>query len=96
MRDLSHCTEEDLYTFSSAEVLEWIASQTDSHQAFFLIGHNPAFTEVVNELSGSYVLDNLPTAGYARLSLEIKSWGELCSGCGMLEHYLVPRQLNDE
>lgn len=96
MGEMSHHTEEDLYTFSGREVLEWITCQADSRHALFLIGHNPAFTDVVNELSGSYVLDNLPTAGYARLSLEIGDWGELRRGCGMLEHCLIPRQLSDE
>lgn len=96
MADLPHHTEEDLYTFSGEDVLEWIATQVDSHRALFLIGHNPAFTDIVNRLAGSYELDNLPTAGYARLVLDIESWRDLRVGCGVLEQSLFPRQLTDD
>jgi phosphohistidine phosphatase len=96
MGEQSHCTEEDLYTFSGDDVLAWIAAQANSHRALFLIGHNPAFTEIVNLLSGSYVLDNLPTAGYARLALDIATWSELHSACGVLEQSLFPRQLSND
>ena len=94
--DLPHYTEQDLYTFSGEEVLEWIGAQADSHRALFLIGHNPAFTELVNQLAGEYVLDNLPTAGYVRLSLALERWSELRAGCGVLEQSLFPRQLTDD
>lgn len=96
MGELDHVTEEDLYTFSSGAVMTWIAAQEDSRPALFLIGHNPALTELVNELTGEYTLDNLPTAGYARLSLDIVCWRELCGGCGQLEQCLLPRQLADD
>ncbi len=94
--DLPHYTEEDLYTFSSEDVMEWICAQDDSHPALFVIGHNPALTELVNELTGEYTLDNLPTAGYARLGLAIDHWSELRGGCGVLEQCLLPRQLADD
>ncbi len=93
---LPHVTEEDLYTFSSAAVMDWIATADDSLDALFLIGHNPAFTELVNTISGEHVLDNLPTAGYARLGLDIARWRELRRGCGRLEQCLLPRQLADD
>lgn len=96
MRDLPHCTEENLYTFSCDDVLEWIAAQADCNRALFLIGHNPAFTEVVNQLTGQDALDNLPTAGYVRLALDITGWCELRGGCGVLQNTLFPRQLIDE
>lgn len=94
--DERHCTEEDLYTFSSEEVTAWIANQADRCDALFLIGHNPAFTDTVNALTGNCVLDNLPTAGYARLGLSIASWSELHRGCAALEQSLFPKQLTDD
>lgn len=95
MAQMQHHTDEDLYTFSSEQVIAWIAAQGDSQQSLFLIGHNPAFTGLVNELTGEYTLDNLPTAGYASLDLDINRWGELCAGCGELKQTLFPRQLSD-
>lgn len=94
--ELSHRTEEDLYTFSGGEVIDWVAAQHDSRQALFMIGHNPAFTEVVNWITGSNTLANLPTAGYARLLLDIDHWGELGRGSGVLEQCLLPRELTED
>jgi phosphohistidine phosphatase len=91
-----HCTEEDLYTFSGEDLFEWIAAQDDSHGALFLISHNPGLTELVNTLSGEYALDNLPTAGYAELSLSIDRWSDLHHGCGTLEFSLFPKELPDD
>ena len=92
---LPHITEEALYTFNCDDLLTWIAGQGDEQQAVFLIGHNPALTDLINSLCGQYCLDNLPTAGYAQLSLEIDCWGEVQHGCGVLQESLFPKQLGD-
>ena len=44
-------TEPTLYTFDYREVLRWIAAQPDDTDSLALVGHNPAFTELVNFLS---------------------------------------------
>ena len=93
---LDHRIEEELYTFSQDEVAEWITAQDDGLEALFLIGHNPAFTDLVNALAGGYCLDNLPTAGYAELTLEIERWRDLRPGCGALACTLFPRQLPED
>ena len=94
--ELPHHTEEDLYTFSAGDLLEWIALQEDRHRRLFMIGHNPAFTDLVNHLTGGDSLLNLPTAGYAELALAIDRWSDLREGCGLMSYHLFPRQLVDE
>ncbi len=93
LAEQQHRTEEALYTFSWEDVCDWVAGQTEDCGALFLIGHNPAFTDMINELVAEHCLDNLPTAGYARLSLEIDRWGDLLHGVASLEQTLFPRQL---
>ena len=89
----AHQTMESLYTFSAAEVFDLLRDCDDRQGAVFLIGHNPAFTDLINTLDGSAALDNLPTAGYARLALAIERWSQLAAGCGRLERLLFPREL---
>ena len=91
--DVQHYTQEDLYTFASEDLVAWIAAQDDGHEALFMIGHNPALTDLVNTLTGEYALDNLPTAGYVALSLRIDRWSEVGQGCGSIEYSLFPKQL---
>lgn len=93
LRDREHFTVEDLYTFSANDLFDWIAAYDDNEPALFLISHNPGLTELVNLLTGEYCLDNLPTAGYAELALQIDRWVELRHGCAVLETSIFPKQL---
>lgn len=93
LADCRHYTDEDLYTFDSDDLLAWLAAQEDSRRSLFLIGHNPALTDLVNTLATGACLDNLPTAGYARLSLDIPAWAAINGQCGRLEQTLFPREL---
>jgi len=93
--DMTHRTEDDLYTFSEEDLHQWIRLQDDSRSSLFIISHNPALTDLVNTLVGHYSLDNLPTAGYVELALEIDHWRDLLQGCGVVDYSLFPRQLRD-
>ena len=90
---LQHQTVEELYTFSASDVFDLLQACDDDREELFLVGHNPAFTDLVNYLNASDSLENLPTAGYARLTLSIDRWGELAPGRGTLARLLIPRQL---
>ena len=94
LSDQPHHTVEELYTFSASEVLDWLREH-GSGDAMFLIGHNPAFTELVNWFTGRPALDNLPTAGFVHLALDAAEWGDISAGCGELVHYQFPRDLAD-
>ena len=85
-----HCTA--LYTFDAGELLDWLQQQGEC-DSLFLLGHNPALTELINHLCGAWELDNLPTAAYARLCLDVDHWGELGQGCAQLVYTLFPKQL---
>ena len=92
---LSHDIEEDLYTFSAEDLFEWVVGQQDHHAVLFIISHNPGLTDLVNTLVGHHCLDNLPTAGYVELALQIDHWRDLLQGCATVEHSLFPRELRD-
>ena len=93
--EVEHHTEEDLYTFSEGDLRQWISLQNDACSSLFIISHNPALTDLVNTLVGHYSLDNLPTAGYVELTLEIDHWRDLLQGCGVVDYSLFPRQLRN-
>ena len=84
-----------LYTFDYRAVLSWIAEQSDDAEYLALVGHNPAFTELVNFLVGPCTLDNLPTAGWVELSIHIDGWSQVhdAKGEGELTHHLFPESL---
>ena len=91
--EIEHVTGEDLYTFSAEDLFDWLRARDDQRQALFIIGHNPALTDLANALAADDGLANLPTAGYLELSLQIDRWRDLRQGCGSIQFSLFPRQL---
>lgn len=94
--DIVHESVEELYTFSGEDVRHWISSCSPASSALFVLGHNPGLTDLVNELVGRHILDNLPTAGYVELRLDIDHWGALRHGCAELSDRLFPRELPED
>ena len=95
LAELEHQTVEDLYTFDSEDLQHWLRRQPDSHRELFIIGHNPALTDLVNALAPAAGLVNLPTAGYVQLRLALDQWSDLEPGVGSLAYSLFPRELAD-
>ena len=92
---VAHVTTEALYTFSCGDLIDWIAGQHDQLDALFLIGHNPALTDLINVITSTDALDNLPTAGYVQLSAPVDHWSDLAQGGGSVEQSLFPKQIVD-
>ena len=61
----------------------------DEHYSVALFGHNPGFTDLLNDLCG-FTIDNLPTAGIACITLKNKNWSRLQSGDGKLIYIKYP------
>ena len=76
-------------------MLDWISRQPDELERVALVGHNPAFTDLVNYFLGSDTLENLPTAGWAELVLPIDNWSQAAAseGQGELVYLLFPKEL---
>ena len=96
LREQPHLSPEALYTFSAAELIDYIRGlgrDEEDAPILFLLGHNPGLTELANWACGSAVLDNLPTAGFVRLELAVADWPAIERGCGQLAEHLFPREL---
>jgi phosphohistidine phosphatase len=74
-------------------LFEWLRGRDDQLEAVFILGHNPALTDLANALDADDGLANLPTAGYLELGLRIDRWRDLRQGCATIEFSLFPRQL---
>lgn len=94
--ELDHSVVDDLYTFDRDLVIEWLRQIPEQQRDCVLIGHNPAFTELVNWCCGNLVVDNLPTAGCCVLQLDIENWAAIKHGCGTLDFQLFPRHLDGD
>ncbi|WP_218943524.1 SixA phosphatase family protein [Exilibacterium tricleocarpae] len=82
--------DESLYTFDSAQLLGCVQSFDDTWTRCLLVGHNPAVTELVNDL-GYCDIDNVPTCGMVKLTLPVTRWSDLAPGRGSMDYFDYPK-----
>ncbi len=90
---LPHALDEDLYTFATADLLQWLRKRPEGVAAAWIVGHNPALTALVNYLVAGDTLDNLPTCGFVELRLDVDHWDQLMQGSAEVTARLFPREL---
>jgi len=79
-----------LYTFSADVLIDWLSEYSDEFDEVTLVGHNPALTDLINQLSDTN-LSNLPTCSYAQLTAEIHQWQETEATKFHMVHFLKPK-----
>ena len=82
-------THEELYHATAEEFLRVVEEVLAGDEPTAFVGHNPAITDLVNELAGSAVTDNVPTLGVA--VFERKADGK--NPRWKLVDYITPKQL---
>ena len=80
---------EDLYHATADEFLRVVEEVLAGDERTAFVGHNPAITELVNQLAGRALTDNVPTLGVA--VFERKADGK--NPRWKLVDYVTPKQL---
>ncbi|OFE13703.1 hypothetical protein PHACT_11635 [Pseudohongiella acticola] len=91
-KELIHL-ERQIYLAGSAHLLQLIRNQDDKLDSVMLVGHNPALTDLFNDLCGEATLDNMPTCCVAELSLPITQWSDLLIGQAELKYIDYPKKI---
>ena len=82
-----------LYHGGSGGILEMLQQLDQRFDSVMVVGHNPTFTNMVNQLSNGD-LDNLPTSGVATIDFDIDGWENLhAESRGTLTNIATPKQL---
>lgn len=89
--DLAPRYDRRIYEASVSRLVDIISEVEDEVGTLLLIGHNPAFEELLERLTGER--ERMQTAALARLSLDVKSWKEIREGAGRLESVVRPKEL---
>jgi len=88
--DEDFITNHDLYDFSGQQVMEVIKNIDNSLDRVMIVGHNHAFTSIVNMLGDNYI-DNLPTCGFVEIQFSVDDWKS--ANYGMTQQIIFPRDL---
>jgi phosphohistidine phosphatase len=89
-REFVH-VEPALYLADPATILELIGKQEETFSDILLVGHNPGFTELVNELLPDLRLNNLPTAGVVAMESTAARWKDIGARNTTLLFYDYPK-----
>lgn len=79
---------EALYDSDPERHLEVLRGLPDNADVVMLVGHNPAFEELVEILTGETV--TLATAALAQIELDLRSWAEVAARTGRLKGVYTP------
>jgi len=72
-------TKHELYDFSGQNVMRVIKALGDDLNSVMIVGHNHAFTSLVNMLGNRYI-ENVPTSGFVMLQFDEDKWSDITTG----------------
>lgn len=67
---------EKLYHCIPAVFEEVLYELDDDVKSVFMVGHNPGITDFANELSSTFVTNNMPTCAVVGAEFKLKQWSE--------------------
>jgi phosphohistidine phosphatase len=85
-------TDNSLYFGDVNDYLVLLEGIDDKFNNVMLFTHNPGITYFVNYISGSNI-ENIPTAGTAKIDLNITSWREIINTQGKLNFFIFPKMI---
>jgi phosphohistidine phosphatase len=68
----------------------------DKHKTAFIVAHNPGITDFVNELAGTFRIDNMPTCGIIAATFEADSWNAFASAEKKVILFDYPKKYDGE
>ena len=83
--------EESLYEAYAGDVVNLIRHFDNSVKHLMLIGHNPTFTVLANDLTNAHI-DNVPTCGVIQIEFDCNSWGSVPGTGGTLMEFDFPKK----
>jgi len=73
-----------LYTFNHQDLLAWIKKEGSNNQ-IFLVGHNPALSDLIQHLSRTKEEIIFPTCALCEIHLNIDSWNDIKKNSGEIK-----------
>ncbi|MCX6074526.1 MAG: histidine phosphatase family protein [Campylobacterales bacterium] len=83
--------EPTLYASDVESILSVIRNVSQSVDTLLVFGHNPEFTECVNEICGT-TIENIPTCGVVAIRLYTDNWVDIGFNSGELLFFDSPKE----
>lgn len=83
--------EEQIYEADVTDIMEVVHGLSDDWETVFIFGHNPTFTDVVNQFTERSIM-NVPTCGVCKVESTIDRWEDFASNNARLTEFHYPKQ----
>lgn len=83
--------EPGIYEADAGTLLKIVRNLPGKVKHAMLVGHNPGFTDLAEELTGE-TIGNLPTCGMVTVEFDAANWGKIGPGRGRLVHFDYPKR----
>ena len=80
-----------IYGAGRETLISLIKDFSDKYESVMIVGHNPDFTNLANELTNSNIY-NIPTSGVVIVKFNINTWSEIKPGTGELLDFDYPKK----
>lgn len=81
--------EEKIYEASPLILLKIISKIENENETALLVGHNPGLEGLIKLLTGEN--QAMPTAGFAKINLQIEDWNDAAPDCAQQEFFVSPK-----
>jgi phosphohistidine phosphatase len=86
--------QESVYEANTTALLNVITNFDDNTETIIMFGHNPGFTDLVNQLCDATIY-NIPTAGMVYMEFPFESWKMVSRGTGDLKFFDYPKNSDE-
>src|SRR5436190_23516915 len=86
----------DIYEATVPILKSVLAAQDEDVSSILMVGHNPGFTNLCNELSADLFFDNLPTCGIVSFQLKGKTWAEALQNKVPVAYHYFPKDYKNK
>lgn len=83
--------DERIYEASVERLMEVVSQIEDAREVVMLVGHNPGFEALLEQLTGE--TQRMPTAALACLELDVDKWSKVRENTGRLKWLVKPKEL---
>ena len=81
--------DERIYEASPQALLQVVSEVEDKNDTVLLVGHNPGLENLIEMLTGKP--QSMPTAGLAKIHLQLESWSRVAPGSGQRKSFVSPK-----
>jgi phosphohistidine phosphatase len=86
---------DNIYESPAASLLQVIQGFEKSLNTVMMVGHNPGFTDLSNQLSNDLFFENVPTCGIISFVFDVKRWSDVQFRSGRLNYYQFPKDFKN-